>query len=52
MIILPDSNYQNSLNEKIATYQFLAKVDCPVFDSVLLDENENITREKLEIIQI
>lgn len=51
MIILPNRDYQNPLNEKIATYQFLAKVGCPVFDSVLLDENENITAEKLEIIK-
>lgn len=51
MIILPDRKYQNLLNEKIGTYQFLAKVGCPVFDSVLLDENENITIGKIDTIK-
>ena len=51
MIILPSKDYRNSLNEKIATYQFLAKVGCPVFDSILLDENEEMTEEKLKVIK-
>lgn len=48
MIILPNKEYDNLNNEKISTYQFLANVGCPVFDSVLFDENEPITKEKLE----
>lgn len=47
MIILPNKEYSNLNNEKIMTYQFLANVGCPVFDSVLFDENELITKEKL-----
>lgn len=47
MIILPNKEYSNPNNEKITTYQFLANVGCPVFDSVLFDENEQITKEKL-----
>ena len=44
MIILPNSFYKNPKNEKISTYQFLASVNCPVFDSVLFEEKEEITR--------
>ena len=51
MIILPNDNYSNPNNEKISTYQFLAKVGCPVFDSILFDENEEITKEKLLILK-
>ena len=40
MIILPSKEYNNPTNEKITTYQFLSNVGCPVFDSVLFDENE------------
>lgn len=47
MIILPSKEYNNPNNEKITTYQFLSNVGCPVFDSVLFDENESITKEKL-----
>ncbi len=47
MIILPNKEYRNPNNEKITTYQFLSNVGCPVFDSVLFDENERITKEKL-----
>lgn len=47
MIILPNKEYNNPNNEKITTYQFLSNVRCPVFDSVLFDENEPITKEKL-----
>lgn len=47
MIILPNKEYNDLNNEKIATYQFLSNVGCPVFDSVLFDENELITKEKL-----
>ena len=47
MIILPSKEYNNPTNEKITTYQFLSNVGCPVFDSVLFDENEPITKEKL-----
>ena len=42
MIILPSKEYNNPNNEKITTYQFLSNVGCPVFDSVLFDENEPI----------
>ena len=48
MIILPNKNYNNKNNEKINTYQFLASVGCPVFDSVLFDENEQLTIDKLK----
>lgn len=55
MIILPNNEYNNPNNEKISTYQFLANVGCPVFDSVLFEENEQISKEKLiklkEILQ-
>ena len=51
MIILPSEAYRNISNEKIATYQFLAKVGCPVFESILFDENEEINKEKLEIVR-
>lgn len=51
MIILPSEAYRNISNEKIATYQFLAKVGCPVFESILFDENEEINEEKLEIVR-
>ena len=51
MIILPDQNYNFPNNEKIATYQFLAKSRCPVLDSVLFDENEELTKEKLLVIK-
>lgn len=47
MIILPNKEYSNTNNEKIITYQFLSSVGCPVFNSVLFDENEKITKEKL-----
>ena len=47
MIVLPNEKYNNTNNEKIFTYQFLASVGCPVFNSVLFDENENLTKEKL-----
>lgn len=51
MIILPSKEYNNPNNEKITTYQFLSNVGCPVFDSVLFDENESITKEKLIILK-
>lgn len=51
MIIFPKENYENVFNEKIITYQFLSKVGCPVFDSILLEENEKITNNKLKIIK-
>ena len=51
MIILPSKDYRNSSNEKIETYQFLSKVGCPVFDSILLEEKEIITEEKLQVIK-
>ena len=47
MIILPSKEYNNPTNEKITTYQFLSNVGCPVFDSVLFDENEPITKEAI-----
>lgn len=47
MIILPNKIYSSLDNEKIATYQFLSSIGCPVFDSVLIDENENFTSEKI-----
>ena len=47
MIILPNKEYSNPNNEKITTYQFLSSVGCPVFHSVLFDENEELTKEKL-----
>lgn len=43
MIILPDKEYKDENNEKIKTYQFLANLDCPVFNSVLFEENESLT---------
>jgi hypothetical protein len=51
MIILPNKDYNNPNNEKITTYQFLASVGCPVFDSILFDEGESITKEKLKKIR-
>ena len=51
MIILPNENYKNENNEKITTYQFLNSVGCPVFDSILLDENETLTVDKLKQIR-
>jgi len=51
MIILPNEKYRNESNEKINTYQFLAHVGCPVFDSVLLAEDEKLDIEKLNIIK-
>lgn len=51
MIILPNASYQNVVNEKVMTYQFLAQVGCPVFNSVLLEENESITEEKITTIK-
>lgn len=51
MIILPNQNYNFPNNEKISTYQFLAKSGCPVFDSILFDENEELTKEKLLTIK-
>ena len=48
MIILPNNEYYSKNSEKINTYQFLANVGCPVFDSVLFDENENLTIDKLK----
>lgn len=51
MIILPNAEYNNEKNEKITTYQFLASVGCPVFESILLDENEELTIEKLKQIK-
>lgn len=51
MIILPNSFYKNQKNEKITTYQFLASVNCPVFDSVLFEEKEEITDSKIEQIK-
>ena len=47
MIVLPNKNYNAANNEKISTYQFLANVGCPVFDSVLFEENEKLTKEKI-----
>ncbi len=47
MIILPNKDYIADNNEKIFTYQFLANVGCPVFDSALFEENEHITKENL-----
>ena len=47
MITLPNENQRNPLNEKIATYQFLAEMHCPVFMSILLDENEELTKEAI-----
>ena len=51
MIILPSNDYKNYHNEKISTYQFLARIGCPVFDSILLEENEDITEEKVATIR-
>ena len=51
MITLPNENYRNHLNEKIATYQFLAEMHCPVFKSILLDENEKLTKKKLDVVK-
>lgn len=51
MIILPNSSYKNPKNEKITTYQFLASVNCPVFDSVLFEEKEEITNSKIEQVK-
>lgn len=51
MIILPNEGYSTEVNEKINTYQFLHKVGCPVFNSVLFDEDENLDIEKLKIIK-
>lgn len=51
MIILPNNNYKIPNNEKISTYQYLAKSGCPVFDSILFDENEKLTKEKLLAIK-
>ena len=51
MIVLPNQNYNFQNNEKISTYQFLAKSGCPVFDSILFDENEELTKEKLLTIK-
>ena len=47
MILLPNEFYNASNNEKIFTYQFLANIGCPVFQSVLFDENEELTEEKI-----
>lgn len=47
MIILPDKEYKDENNEKIKTYQFLANIDCPVFNSVLFEENESLTEQKI-----
>lgn len=47
MIILPDKEYKDENNEKIKTYQFLANLDCPVFNSVLFEENESLTEQKI-----
>ena len=51
MIILPNKEYKNNKNEKITTYQFLASVNCPVFDSVLFEEKEKISNSKIEQIK-
>lgn len=51
MIILPNNFYKNPKNEKITTYQFLASVNCPVFDSVLFEEREEITDSKIDQIK-
>lgn len=51
MIVLPNDTYKNSENEKITTYQFLASIGCPIFDSVLFDDKEELTKEKLEIVK-
>lgn len=51
MIILPNQNYNFQKNEKISTYQFLSKAGCPVFDSILFEENEELTKEKLLMIK-
>ena len=51
MIILPNTFYKNSSSEKITTYQFLASVNCPVFDSVLFGEKEEFTDSKVDQIK-
>lgn len=51
MIVLPNKYYQNCKNEKIKTYQFLASVNCPVFNSVLFEDGEEITNSKIEQIK-
>lgn len=51
MIILPNAEYKQPENEKITTYQFLANVGCPVFNSALFLENEQITKEKLVMLK-
>lgn len=51
MIILPNKEYNNESNEKINTYQFLAQVGCPVFNSILFDTNEKLDIEKLKQIR-
>lgn len=51
MIILPNKEYNDFDNEKIATYQFLAKVGCPVFKSVLFEEEEKLTNEKIFMLK-
>lgn len=51
MIILPCGKYTDVSHEKIATYQFLADIGCPVFKSVLFDEDESVTLEKIETMK-
>lgn len=51
MIVLPNNFYNNAQSEKITTYQFLASVNCPVFDSVLFEEMEEINDLKIEQIK-
>ena len=51
MIILPNKEYNNESNEKINTYQFLAQVGCPVFNSILFDTDEKLDIEKLKQIR-
>ena len=51
MIILPNENYDNKENEKIQTYQFLAHAGCPVFNSVLFEQDEQLNDEKISKIK-
>lgn len=51
MIISPSESYRKNTNEKISTYQFLAKVACPVLSSVLLEKDERIDEKKVELIK-